>query len=76
MCQCLVLEEIFSALKSIEQEVACARREMFRVVVTRFVELQGDVSVNADGKVVVHDIQRLKWQTIDKRTKRDKSHKT
>jgi hypothetical protein len=33
---------------------------MFRIVVPRAMELKRDVSVDADGEVVVHHVHRLK----------------
>ena len=64
----LVLEQVFAAFQAVEQEVACAWGEMFRVVVPGAVELKRDVSVDADGEVVVHDVHRLQGRKFESLT--------
>jgi hypothetical protein len=54
-----MLEEVLPTLESVKQEVARARSEMFRIVVPRAMKLKRDVSVDADGEVVVHHVHRL-----------------
>jgi len=54
-----MLEEVLPTLESVEQEVARARSEMFRIVVARAMELKCDVRVDADGEVIVHHVHRL-----------------
>ena len=64
----LMLEQVFAAFQAVEQEVACAWGEMFRVVVPGAVELKRNVSVDADGEVVVHDVHRLQGRKVERST--------
>ncbi len=60
----LMLEEVLPTLESVKQEVACARSEMFRIVVPRAMKLKRNVCVDADGEVVVHHVHRLEIQKM------------
>ena len=53
----LVLEEVLPALHPVEDEVARPRGEVARVRVARAVELERDVGVDPDRKVVVEHLQ-------------------
>lgn len=55
-----MLEQVFATLEAVEEEVACPRSEMFRVVVARAMKLKRYVRVDPDREVVVHHVHRLK----------------
>lgn len=55
----LLLEQVFAALEAVKKEVARPGREVVRVIVPRSMKLQGDVSINANGEVVIEHIEGL-----------------
>lgn len=54
----LLLEQIFPAFQTVEQEISGPGGEMLRIVVPGPVELQRDVGIDAHGEVIVEYVQR------------------
>ena len=59
-----LLEEVLAPLQPVEEEVPTSGGEALGVRVSSAVEVEGDVGVDAQGKVVVQDLH----QSIDRET--------